>query len=125
MSNIFTTTVRLNLDKEDDRRAYEYLPNMDKAQYRSYSKVIVAAVNDYFARQKKTQTDPLWELEEHLLERIEQTVCRCLQENPLLGIVPLLQNTVTLPESAPDTVQKKGSDEAPDLSVALDFINNL
>ncbi len=123
MSNIFTTTVRLNLDKEDDRRAYEYLRNMDKAQHRSYSKAIVAAVNDFFARQEQSQANPLWELEEHLLERIEQTVRRCLQENPLLGIVPLLQGAAALPESVDNSAEQ--ADENPDLSAAFDFINNL
>lgn len=127
MSNIFTTTVRLNLDKEDDRRAYEYLRHMDKAQHRSYSKAIVAAVNDFFFRQEKAQSDPLWELEERLLERIEQTVRRCLQENPLLGIVPLLQGLAALPEPVDNFTEQaeKKPSEAPDLSAAFDFINSL
>jgi hypothetical protein len=34
---IYTTTLRLNLADEDDRRAYEHLQRMDKKQYRSYT----------------------------------------------------------------------------------------
>ena len=42
MKQIYTTTLRLNLADEDDRRAYKHLQQMDKKQYRSYSKAIVA-----------------------------------------------------------------------------------
>ena len=48
MSEIFTTTLRLNLENEDDRRAYDYLRNMDRTRYRSYSSAIVTAINDHF-----------------------------------------------------------------------------
>lgn len=36
MTEIFTTTLRLNLDNEEDRRAYAYLRSMDRTRYRSY-----------------------------------------------------------------------------------------
>lgn len=35
MKQIYTTTLRLNLADEDDRRAFDYLQGMDKKQYRS------------------------------------------------------------------------------------------
>lgn len=50
MKQIYTTTLRLNLAEEDDRRAFEHLRRLDKKQYRSYSKAVVAAVNGYFER---------------------------------------------------------------------------
>ena len=53
MKQIYTTTLRLNLADEDDRRAYEHLQQMNKKQYRSYSKAIVTAINDYFERQER------------------------------------------------------------------------
>ena len=59
MKQIYTTTLRLNLAEEDDRRAFEHLQRMDKKQYRSYSKVIVAAVNGYFERQEHIADDPI------------------------------------------------------------------
>ena len=59
MKQIYTTTLRLNLADEDDRRAYEHLQRMDKKLYRSYSKTVVAAVNDYFERQERLTADPL------------------------------------------------------------------
>ena len=50
MSNIFTTTLRLNLDNEDDRRAWEYLRGLDRTRHKSYSSAIVSAINDHFSR---------------------------------------------------------------------------
>ena len=64
MSKIFTTTLRLNLDNEDDRRAYEYLRNMDRVRYRSYSSAVVTAVNDHFSRQERLADDPFLETRE-------------------------------------------------------------
>ena len=58
MKQIYTTTLRLNLTDEDDRRAYEHLQRMDKKQYRSYSKAIVTAINDHFERQARFESDP-------------------------------------------------------------------
>ena len=76
MKQIYTTTLRLNLADEDDRRAYEHLQRMDKKLYRSYSKTVVAAVNDYFERQERLTADPYLETrekEDAFLRRV--TVC--------------------------------------------------
>lgn len=64
MKQIYTTTLRLNLADEDDRRAYEHLQRMDKKQYRSYSKAIVTAINDHFERQARLASDPFLETRE-------------------------------------------------------------
>ena len=64
MKQIYTTTLRLNLADEDDRRAFDYLQRMDKKQYRSYSRAIVAAVNDHFERQERLAADPYLETRE-------------------------------------------------------------
>lgn len=64
MKQIYTTTLRLNLADEDDRRAYEHLQRMDKKQYRSYSKAIVTAINDHFERQARLASDPYLETRE-------------------------------------------------------------
>lgn len=49
MKEIFTTTLRLNLQEEADRQAWEHLTHLNRQQFRSYSAAIVAAVNDYFS----------------------------------------------------------------------------
>ena len=77
MKQIFTTTLRLNLADEDDRRAYEHLQRMDKKQYRSYSKAIVTAVNDHFERQARLESDPYLETrakEDAFLRRVMEAI---------------------------------------------------
>ena len=64
MKQLYTPTLRLNLADEDDRKAFDYLQRMDKKRYRSYSKAIVAAVNDHFERQERLAADPYLETRE-------------------------------------------------------------
>ena len=60
MKQIYTTTLRLNLADEDDRRAYEHLQRMDKKQYRSYSKAIVTAINNHLNGRHGLLLTPIW-----------------------------------------------------------------
>ena len=50
---IVSTNIRFNLEKKADRTAWEYLQRRDKKQYRSYSRAVIAAVNDYFERREQ------------------------------------------------------------------------
>jgi len=50
MKNIYTTTLRLNLDNVADREAWEHLQRLDRAQYRSVNRAVISAVNAYFGR---------------------------------------------------------------------------
>ena len=47
---IISTNIRFDLEKEADRAAWEYLQQRNKQEYRSYSRAVIAAVNDYFER---------------------------------------------------------------------------
>ena len=47
-NNIRNTNLRFNLDKEQQRRAWEYLQTMDRQDFKSYSQVISLALVDYF-----------------------------------------------------------------------------
>lgn len=109
MKQIYTTTLRLNLSDEDDRRAFEYLQRMDKKKYRSYSKAIVAAVNEHFERQKRLVDDPYLETrekEDAFLKRITETI-----ENSLRSVQP------AVPIKAVNT-------DTEELSAALDFADS-
>ena len=123
MSKIFTTTLRLNLENEDDRRAWEHLRNMDRTQYRSYSSAIVTAINDHFSRQERLADDPFLETRERqeaFLEEIKATIRESLQISGtgLGGLAALLQSAQPAPR--PDEAM---SEEAFD--TAMDFINGL
>ena len=64
-NNIRNTNLRFNLDKEQQRRAWEYLQTMDRQDFKSYSQVISLALVDYFDRYYRTQADPYLETREH------------------------------------------------------------
>lgn len=121
MSDIFTTTLRLNLENENDRRAWEYLRSMDRTRYKSYSSAIVTAINDHFSRQERLSNDPFLETRERqeaFLSEIKDTIREGLQTSGvgLSGLAALLQSVQPAPQ--PDEAM---SEEAFD--TAMDFIN--
>ena len=123
MSRIFTTTLRLNLENEDDRRAYDYLRSMDKTLYKSYSSAIVTAINDHFSRQERLSRDPFLETRERqeaFLEEVKAVIRESVQTSGvgLGGLAAFLQGVQPAPQ--PDETM---SEEAFD--TAMDFINGL
>ena len=117
MKQIYTTTLRLNLADEDDRRAYEYLQLMDKKQYRSYSKAIVTAINDHFDRQNRLSSDPYLETrekEDAFLQRVMEVIGQSLRSAP----APMVQFT----QPAPQMSVPEPDDE--ELSADLDFADS-
>ena len=64
MKRIVNTNIRFDLGREDDRQAYEYLRSMDRTKFKSYTRAVVAALNDFFYRQEKMQADPFLETRE-------------------------------------------------------------
>ena len=66
--------VRFNLDKPDQRRAWEYLQTMDRDIFTSWNHVIHLALLDYFDRYYKVQEDPYLETREREERFIQQIV---------------------------------------------------
>ena len=81
--NLFTTTLRLSLNNAQDMEAWNNLMSTDRNQpeYSSYSRTIVTAINDHFARQDRMEEQQEWEAA--LLKKIEamiqETLTNCLQ----------------------------------------------
>ena len=78
---IVNTNIRLNLDNADDRRAWERLQKRDKKLYKSYTRAIVVALNDFFDRQERMANDPYLETrekEDAFLRKVLDTVERGL-----------------------------------------------
>lgn len=120
MSNLSTTTLRINLTKPEGRKAWTYLVNRDKSRYRSYSDAIIAAVNGYFDREKRLSDAPYLETrekEDAFLQRVLETVKQGVQVNSLSGLAALLQ---AAPAPAQDNTEVEH-----DLDTAMDFINSL
>lgn len=123
MKNKISTNIRLNLDKEADRRAWEYLQNMDRKKYKSYSRAIVTAVNDYFDRQERIKQDHYLETrekEDAFLEKVLTTIEQGLKaSSPVKAIGGLLQLlTLNATQSAEQSVDNNSLDDA------LDFTDN-
>ena len=117
MKQIYTTTLRLNLADQDDRRAFAYLQGMDKKRYRSYSKAVVAAINGYFEQQEQMADDPYLETrekEDAFLKRIMETIEQGLRYAPV-GMLPFTPPAAQATPSVED-------DE--DISAALDFADS-
>ena len=128
MSGMFTATLRFHLDREEDRAALAYLRGVGRTTYGSYSKAVVAAVNDHFARLERLGADPYLETcekEDAFLRRVEETIQRALQPSAALnlsGLAALLQGAAppggeSSPTSAPE--------HSEDLDAATDFIAGL
>ena len=123
MSKIYTTTLRLNLGNEDDQRAYEYLRQMDRRCYKSYSTAIVAAINDHFSRRERLADDPFLETRERqeaFLSEVKDAVRDCLREQQigLSGLAALLQSAQTT-APPPEAMSQEAFD------TAMDFIGQL
>ena len=117
MKQIYTTTLRLNLADEDDRRAYEHLQRMDKKQYHSYSKAIVTAINDHFERQARLDSDPYLETrekEDAFLRRVTEAIEQGLRFAPV-GMLTF---------TPPADVEAPSAEDDEELSAALDFADS-
>ena len=118
MSEIKETTLRLDLEKEADRKAWEYLQNRDKNKYKSYSRTVIIAINEYFERQERLQNDPYLETrekEEAFLREVMNTIRSTLSGYSAIGgLLQLLQ------QSAPQAPPPAANTEE-DISAALDF----
>lgn len=85
---IINTNIRLNLLDEADRQAWEYLQTMNRKKYKSYTRAVVAAVNDYFGREYEKEEDPYLETrekEDAFLRQVENAIKEGVKES-----VPML-----------------------------------
>ena len=100
--------VRLNLSKENDRKAYEYLQNAEV----SYSKAVISAICGYMELSERTAT------EDNFLERVIITIKEGLAGTNPLGC--LLQFVQTPPKQTPAEKENKAESE----EAMLDFLDS-
>ena len=100
--------IRFNLDKENDRKAYEYLQGADH----SYSKAVISAICEYLELSERTAT------EDAFLERVITTIKEELAKaNPLGGLLQLVQAP-----SAQIPAEKENKAETEE--TVMDFMDN-
>ena len=128
MKRIYSTTLRLNLEDEAERKAWERLRNLDRQKYRSCSKLIAEAVNAYCDRQEHLANDPYLETrekEDAFLRRVTEAVEQGLRNVPI-SLGAILQIAQAVPQVA-QVAKGPLSDETPDagdLEAALDFADS-
>ena len=125
---IVSTNIRFNLEKETDRTAWEHLQQRDKKQYRSYSRVVIAAVNDYFERRGRLASDPYLETREkedafllRVLETVQAGFNYAAPVNPATTLLNLLQN---IPPQSASTENASQEDQQEADDTALDFVDS-
>ncbi|MBQ8110933.1 MAG: hypothetical protein IJ124_12310 [Clostridia bacterium] len=132
MSNIFVTTIRFNLDREEDRRALDYLQGEGRKRYGSYTQAIITALNgcgDKQSEQTTVETDPEKVKEEVFLQRVEETIQRGIAESPIGSMASLMQLFQTTPAASVPatavTMPEPALEEQPeeDWSAADDFMS--
>ena len=124
---IVSTNIRFDLGKEPDRTAWEYLRQRDKRQYHSYSRAVIAAINDHFERRGRLAVDPYLETREkedaflrRVLETIQTGLNQVTSTNATDALLQLLQGIQ--PKAEPDVeVSQQDQQEAEDM--ALDFVD--
>lgn len=83
-------TIRFNLNKEPDRRAYEFLQKAEA----SYSKAVISVLNAYLDSQEKNQA------EDTFLKRVIDAIRQEMRMvAPLAGLAQLLQQPISQAES--------------------------
>ncbi len=124
MRKIINTNIRFNLENEADRKAWEHLRNMDRRKYKSYTKAVVAALNDYFDRQERLDADAYLETrekEDAFLKRILDTIEQGLKASSAnSGIANLLQLLAVNTPKEKTTYEPNAADDT-DMDAALDF----
>lgn len=123
---IINTNIRLNLCDEQDRQAWEYLQTMDREKYKSYTRVVVVALNDYFSREYRNEADPYLETREKedvFLERVETAIRDGVKES--VGENSLPDGTTTM-EKLDDDITEYNLDweKEADMAAALDFADS-
>ena len=123
-NNIRNTNLRFNLDKEQQRKAWEYLQTMNRQNFKSYSQVIALALVDYFDRYYRTQSDPYLETREREELFVKQIVGAV--ENSLKQALPLFLSGLTagMVQREPQTRASFPTPEnsQPDSDVDWDFL---
>ena len=124
---IVSTNIRFNLNKKADRTAWEHLQQRDKQQFRSYSRAVIAAVNDYFDRRGRLDADPYLETREkedafllRVLETIRAGLDHAAPTSAADTLLQLLQGVQ--PDITPVVeLNREEQQEADDM--ALDFVD--
>lgn len=103
--------IRFNLDKDEHRKAWDYMQTMDKSVEKTYSKVIIKSLIRYF---ENADAEDKAEMSENYWERFRSEIGN------------LLQGQITLPTIGMKKVADKEDAHLPKISEdVLDVLEDL
>ena len=112
IENIRSTNLRFNLEKDTQKRAWQYLQTMDKQQFKSYSNVIAVALVEYFDSYYRSQDDPYFETREReerfvnqIISSVESAMERTLPvflAGCMAGLSQASHNSTSVVQQEPD-----------------------
>ena len=133
---IINTNIRLNLCDEQDRQAWEYLQTMDREKYKSYTRAVVVALNDYFSREYRNEEDPFLErVETAVRDGVKESAPMAIAKNLMEMLVPFVKESVgeiNLPDRTLTMEKMDGEiaednldwEKEADMDAALDFADS-
>ena len=74
--------IRFNLDRTEQKKAWDYMQNMNRAVEKSYSKVIIKSIIRYFEGEK---TEEGTEVSEAFWERLRVELKNLMQEHSIMS----------------------------------------
>lgn len=78
--------IRFNLDKEEHRKAWDYMHTMDKSVEKTYSKVIIKSIIRYF---ESADAENKEEMSENYWERFRNEIENLLQGQGMLSVAKM------------------------------------
>ena len=133
---IINTNIRLNLCEEQDRQAWEYLQTMDREKYKSYTRAVVVALNDYFSREYRNAADSYLErVETAIRDGVKESVPMAMAKNLFEMLAPFVKEAVGEKSMSYGTLTVEKSDDEitednldwekeADMDAALDFADS-
>ena len=103
--------LRFNLNRQDDRRAWDYLKQQTVLRESSLNRTLVEILLEHFAAQEKTDS------EDALIERIVAAVRKELRQSPAFSLSQLFQPTASV---SPSGSEEEKENEA----IVADFLEN-
>ena len=123
MKRIVNTNIRFDMSRKEDRQAYEYLRNMDRTKYKSYTRAVVAALNDFFSRQERIRADPFLETREKE-DRFLRQVLDTIRDGIGQGMSNL-QITAPARPVQPDPQPENNGMDGEDFEIAEAFLKDM
>ena len=112
--NIRSTNHRFNLEQDTPTRAWQYLQNKAKQQFKSYSNVIAVALVDYFDRYYRSQDDPYFETrerEERFVNQIISSVESAMEKTLPVFLAGCMVGMSQVPVGAVSVTQQELDEE--------------